>query len=471
VDVRGPLLALVLCPAVALAQPVDPYAPSKQPATPPSTPVPIAPLPPATTPTTPPTTPTPTPSSTPTPSPDDGNPGRLSDDPVLAEQVAQQLVARAQELYDARVFPDAKQLAVEALVRSPKGAAAEHAHFLIHAVNQQLGISEETEKPKVDLAPIEDPTLKHDKVPADQPLDDAAQNRRIAASVHGGIYAGLVGTMIGSFFSSDNPAAGAVAMGAAGGLAGGVGLPKLTERLGMSEAQIRTTGSASVWGGVIGGLFGDAVTRRHTDGREVLVGASIGATVGLAGGYLGSRENQLTRGDVALVDTFAGIGTIGGLTVGMLMQPAQKDAYAVNSIVGTSVGVVAGLIAAPQTNTTQRRMLRVAGLSLAGGAVPFLLYAAIHSSTSTADERVTGALSTVGLIGGAWLGFYLTDGMDDGLDTLDGKKHEPVEDAPASVVGRSSDGHWGLAGLGIQPLSPVLAPQPGMSVSLLGARF
>jgi len=450
-----------LCPAAALAQPVDPYAPSKQPATP----VPIAPLPPTPTPT--PTPPPPKP--TPTPPPDDANSGaKPSDDPVLAEQVAQQLVARAQELYDARVFPDAKQLAVEALVRSPKGAAAEHAHFLIHAVNQQLGISEE-EKPKIDLTPIEDPTLKHDKIPADQPLDTDAQNRRFATSVHGGIYAGLLGAMVGSFFSDDNPAAGAVAVGLAAGVAGGVYLPKLTEKLDMSEAQIRTAGSASVWGGVIGGFFGDAVTRRHTDGREVLVGATIGATLGLAGGYLGSRQNQLTRGDVALVDTFAGIGALGGLTAGMLMQPAQKDAYAVNSIVGTSVGIVAGLVAAPQTNTTQRRMLRVAGLSLAGGAVPFLLYAAIRSKTSTADERVTGALSTAGLVGGAWLGFYLTDGMDEGLDTLDGKK--PVEDAPPSVVGRNSDGHWGLAGLGVQPLSPVLSPQPGMAVSLVGASF
>ena len=462
---RGPLLALLLCPAAALAQPVDPYAPAKQP----STPVPIAPLPP--TPTTP-TPPTPTPTPTPTPPPDDANTGaKPADDPVLAEQVAQQLVARGQELYDARVFPDAKQLAVEALVRSPKGAAAEHAHFLIHAVNQQLGISEEADKPKVDLTPIEDPTLKHDKIPSDQPLDTDAQNRRIATSVHGSIYAGLLGVMIGSFFSDDNPAAGAVAVGLATGLAGGVYAPKLTEKLNMSEAQIRTTGSASVWGGVIGGLFGDAVTRRHTDGREVLVGATIGATVGLAGGYLGSRQNQLTRGDVALVDTFAGIGTLGGLTAGMLMQPAQKDAYAVNSIVGASAGIVVGLVAAPQTNTTQRRMLRVAGLSLAGGAVPFLLYAAIRSNTTNADERVTGALSTAGLIGGAWLGFYLTDGMDEGLDTLDGKKHEPVEDAPPSVVGRSSDGHWGLAGLGVQPLSPVLSPQPGMAVSLVGASF
>src|SRR5690606_26528065 len=116
------------------------------------------------------------------------------------------------------------------------------------------------------------------------------------------------------------------------------------------------------------------------------------------------------------VDTLAGIGTVGGLTMGMLMQPAQPEAYAVNSIIGAAGGVIAGIVAAPNTNTTPRRMLRVAGLSAAGGAVPFLLYGAIYDSGSKADERVVGLLSSVGLVGGAYLGFRLTRGMDEGLD-------------------------------------------------------
>jgi hypothetical protein len=61
-------------------------------------------------------------------------------------------------------------------------------------------------------------------------------------------------------------------------------------------------------------------------------------------------------------------------------------------------------------------MLRVAGLAAAGGALPFLLYAGIYTSSSSADERVVGVLSSAGLVGGAWRGFHLTRGMDEGKD-------------------------------------------------------
>src|SRR5262249_39670374 len=135
-------------------------------------------------------------------------------------------------------------------------------------------------------------------------------------------------------------------------------------------------------------------------------------------GYAYARTNKLTRGDVALIDTLAGIGALSGFTIGMVMQPAESEAYSLNSVFGITGGVVVGVLLAPRTNTTPRRMLRVAGLSLAGGAVPFLLYAAIHTRSSRADERVTGLLSTAGLAGGALLGFKWTAGMDEGLDTL-----------------------------------------------------
>ena len=71
-----PALLLLLASSVASAQPTDP--PAEQPLDPYATPAPP--------------------------------PG--AEDPVLAEQIAQALVHRAQELYDARVYVDAKQLAV-----------------------------------------------------------------------------------------------------------------------------------------------------------------------------------------------------------------------------------------------------------------------------------------------------------------------------------------------------------------------
>jgi hypothetical protein len=409
---------------------------------------------------------------------------------VLAERVAEALVVRAQQLLDGRVFLDAKQLAVEALVKSPRGAAADKARAIIRAANQGLGIPEDAPRSEpaapvapagpptrpptrpiedVDTSPIQDPTVSAPPVAA--PPEGKPPSTRIAATVHGGLYAGLLGATLGSLFSSDTPAAGAVPLGIAGGAAGGITAPMLVDRLGWTEAQVRTIGTATVWGGAIGGLFGDIADLDHTTARQVLLGATLGSTVAGLGGYALARDNRLTRGDVALIDTLAGIGGASGLTLGMLMQPAHTEAYSLNAVLGITGGVITGYIAAPMTNTTPRRMLRVAGVAAAGGAAPFLLYAAIHSPTTAADERITGLLSTGGLIAGAWLGFWLTRGMDEGLDTLTGKPGKGDDDAPVALVGRSSSGRWGVGGLGIAPLSPALAPQRGLALQLVGATF
>jgi hypothetical protein len=426
--------------------PQDPYGPQPPPAAPVGpAPAPVGPPPPG---------------SSPAPGPDD---------PVLAEQVAQSLVHRAQELYDARVYADAKQLAVEALVKSPKGAAAEHAKYLIKKINDQLGI-DDTQKPnptdQVDLGGFSD---RAPPPPKEQPGPLQPRATRLSTSIHSGLYLGLLGTTIGSFFSDESPANGAVPAGIAMGAAGAVFLPPLLDKLHWSEAQVRTAGAGSVWGGVVGGLFGDVGKKNNTSARQVLVGSSIGATLGGAAGVLLARDNRYSSGDIALVDTFAGIGAVGGLTLGMLMQPVESEAYSLNAVFGVAGGIVVGLIAAPKSNTTPRRMLRVAGTAALGAAAPFLLYAAIYDTGSNKDERTVGALSSIGILAGTYVGFRLTSGMDEGEDIAPKK---PADlDAPPSLVSRSSSGSWGLGMPAIQPLSRQLAPQPGMAVSLVGVTF
>jgi hypothetical protein len=402
-----------------------------------------------------------------------------TDDPVLAEQIALSLVHRAQELYDARVFVDAKQLAVEALVRSPQGPAAEQARFLVKKINEQLGISdapppaparpESKPDPDPDLTPITDPVEKH-RGQVDTAPERPDRPSRLTAGAHAGLYFGLLGATVGAFVDDESPASGAIPGGLAAGLAAGLVAPSVFNRLSWHDGQVRTMGAASVWSGVIGGFFADSVKTDDTSAREVLVGASIGATVGAAGGVLLARKDRFTRGDIALVDTLAGIGAAGGLTIGMLMQPAESEAYSVNAILGTAGGLVVGLIAAPQTNTTQRRMLRVAGVSALGGAIPFLLYAGIRDNGSTADERVTGLLASAGLVAGAWLGFRFTRELDVDQDVLPGKPRG-VDDAPPSLVSRHSDGRWTPGMLSLQPLSQALAPQRGMALPLVGVAF
>ncbi len=376
-------LVPALLPALARAQPSDPYGQRRPPP----------------------------PRSIPVPDPAQLPASRPGEDPVLAEQIARQLVGRAQELFDARVYVDAKQLAVEALVRSPRGDAADQARALIKAINQQLGISDE---PVPVVAPV--PPVEVD--PMREPIDAPAPERPAEAG---------------------------------GSLRG------------------RTLVSGVLWGGVLGGLIADAVDTEDTTAGDVLLGAAIGGGIGgLTASMIAKR--RYTRGDVALVDTFAGIGAVGGLTMGMLMQPAESEAYSVNAVIGTIGGLLVGFVAAPQTATTPRRMLRVAGLAAAGGALPFLLYAGIRDGDSDGDERLTGALATGGLVVGAYLGFRLTRRLDVGKDVRPGEA-ATAEDAPLALVGRHSDGRWTAGSVAIQPLSAKLAPQPGMVVPIVGATF
>ena len=434
------LVALTATASPALAQPVDPYDPPVVPPSGPAQPIGTPPQP-------------------------------APQDPVLAEQIAQSLVARAQELLDARVFLDAKQLAVEAVVTSPKGPSADHARMIIKAVNQQLGIKDEEPKTEpVDTSPITDPTA-----PLPQPITPPVESGPrwpIAATVHGGMFGGVLGAMIGTFVSSDGEkqAGAAVALGLGGAVAGGFLAPKRVEKLGWNEAQVRTAGAGTVWGGTIGAFIGDIGTGlQGTSGRQILISAGIGSVVGgVAGGAYASRD-KLNKGDVALVDTFAGIGTAGGLTLGMLMQPAQSEAYSLNAVIGCAGGVLAGLVAAPETNTTQRRMLYVAGAAALGGAIPFLLYLGVRDDSTTSDEQVIGLLSTGGLVGGAYLGFRYTRGMDDGLDTKSGK---PEEDAPPAALTRNSSGEWNLGTIAPHALSRTLDDrQRGTAFTLLGGAF
>jgi hypothetical protein len=478
---RALWVAVLATSAVASAQPADPYAPAPvAPADPYGPPKPNpypgkkppAPKPPAPSPNDNTTTLDPY-ADPPAPQPQAPMPPTAPpalEDPVLGEQIAQSLVARAQELYDARVFVDAKQLALEALRQSPKGAAGEHARYLVRLANKQLGLPDQPlpgDTIQVNATAVEDDkvTIENDPLP---PQPERPDNQ-VASRVHGALYFGLLGSTIGSFVSRENPENGAIPVGIGAAIGGALLAPIIEDRLGWNEAQMRTVGSGTTWGGVIGGFFADAVKKDGTKGRHVLLGSSIGSTVGgLVGAGVASRK-RFTRGDVALVDTMAGIGAVGGLTLGMLMQPAEGEAYSVNAILGATAGWITGFIAGPLTDTTPKRMSRVVGASVIGGATPFLLYAAIYDDTTDSDERVVGFLSTTGLVLGAYIGFRLTRDMADGTDTHDGtRKKDPDE---IGLVHRHADGHWALGTLGVQPLSPLLAPQPGANVPLLGGSW
>ena len=409
-----------------------------------------------------------------------GAPPPASPEPQLSDQVAASLVARAQELFEAKRYLDAKQLAVEALVKAPGAPSSASAKAIIKAANAALGI---VEAPVANTPPSAPPgsggevariTQAVTEPPPPPQLVDGVRPLRPAAMVHGALFGGSLGGMIGSLASPGHQARGAFLVGLPLAAVSALLAPVVARKLDIDEAQVLTLGAGNLWGGVIGGMFAASVEGGNggtVTGAGVLVGSTIGATLGTLGTIGFAKDHRFTEGDITLVDTLAGVGTLGGLTLGMLMQPAQREAYAVNSILGAAAGLVTGYLVAPMTNTTPRRMARVAGLALAGGAVPFLLYAAIYDPHSTADERLVGGLASIGLIGGTWLGFYLTRDLDVGLDVSSHKPQRHDDDAPAAMLGRSSSGTWALEGVALKPLDPRLAPQTGVAVTLVGATF
>ena len=384
----------------------------------------------------------------------------------LAEEIAFSVAARAQELLDNKQYADARQLALEAIARSPRGVAAERAQLILRAANAGLGLPTQEAPPPV-AAPVEDPeTLP--SVPEEKdsaPASDAERAlARRHALIHSALYGGVIGAALGSI--ADDSVEVELGVGAAGAAAGAYFLPRLLTRYNVE--QVRTVGSASLWGGVVGGLVADISTGLDgTSPRQVLLGAALGSTVAAAGGLLLARSAPFTRGDVALIDTLAAMGTAGGLTLGLAMQPVESEGYSLNAALGAAAGVALGMVAAPQTDTTPRRALYMAGGAAAGGAAPWLLYLLAADDTTNDDEQIFGLVSTVGLVAGAYLGLRWSRHLAVGLDLHD--KRLAVDDAPPALLRRSSLGQLALGGPALR--TSTQAPQHAYVLDLFAGRF
>jgi len=90
-------------------------------------------------------------------------------------------------------------------------------------------------------------------------------------------------------------------------------------------------------------------------------------------------------------------------------------------------------------------MTRVNLAAMAGALAPWLLYAATSDPDTNDDEQAFGFLSTVGLLGGAYLGFRWTRNMTPGTAQLE-------ENAPTALFTRGGSGGWATGGIGLQPV-------------------
>ncbi len=363
----------------------------------------------------------------------------------LDAAVAAALVVRARHLLDAREWADAKQLAVEALMRSATGPSAAEAQDIVRVANARLGIVDPPPAAgpgEAPTDPITDPVPGPPGPPGGGAMTDAPRARgRTVLTGYAGATGAMLGLGLGGAAGSDGgEAAGAILGGLAGG---GLGY-WLGGKRHTSVATARTFGVGATWGAITFAFMTDAVggSNVSTTHHDVFLGAGLGTGLGAAAGLWLARRHPLTTADATIVDSFGGFGVAGGLAIGELMQPYATEAYSLNAALGAAGGALVGLWVASNHDISTRRMLRVDGAAAIGAAAPWLLYAAIQSSDSTADERICGLLSAGGLVAGAYLGFRFTRKLD----------RQPVAPtAPALEVGA----------LGIRPASTPLAPSTG----------
>ncbi len=349
--------------------------------------------------------------------------------PTPDQIVAQALVERATQLVEAGFTAEASQLASEALVRQADGPTADAARALLARI-----------RPPAPPASIEQDRLIPPD-PAPQVVDPEEPGGRVdrPRTSHAlGLHLGLYGATVGAALSIGDGNSAAIPVGALGLGLGYLGGRWAHRRFAMSPARSRYVGSIINWSALAGGMFADLTT--GTDGTtasDVLVGASL--TGGLAAIFAGplTRDTEVTTGDVAVIDSFAAWGAVGGLTLGFVMVPAESEAYTLNALLGAAGGWMVGRQVARRTELSSARMSRVLGAGLIGAATPWALYPLVSDSGSYHDEQVFGFLSTAGLVGGIYLGFRVTRGMAD--------EPSPDDDDEAGVTAllrRSAVGRW-----------------------------
>jgi hypothetical protein len=443
------------------------------------------------------------------------------EDPAVVQQrdvdefVAQALYDRGTYLYARANYVDAKQLFVEALMRAPTGPRARDALGMLRNVNEKLGIKDLDDGAPGHGGVVIDPVDPYGDGGGEEPVDpygdggedpidpygegtdveepppppqggeespiDAGEIRRArqVAAVIGAYDGALIGMALtgivdvvenedGSLDQTRN-SAGVIGF-AAGGLVGLGGGWLLTRKRDFSMGQARAVASASVWGSVAVALLADAVTGADsTDGNEIVRGAAIGTIAGTGVGILYARKVKPSVDDVAVINSFAAYGTVGGLLVGMAMDPPESEAYSLNAVIGMGAGVGIGAYLADKHDISRRRMLYIDLGAAAGAAVPLLLLAAVNDDTKTDDNQAFGFLSALGLVGGAVLAKRWTRNMDADKTPLVSK--DPLVPGLAQ---RASDGTWSFGGPALAPANnPALGPTLGRGVglSLLGGSF
>ncbi len=444
-------LAPSLVASRSWAQPIDPYGPPPAaPATPP------APTPPAAAPVDPYGAPPASPASPAPPAPPPATPPSTPPVDDVDVAVATALLDRARALVAAGDRVNARLLATEAAARGGDRPVGDEARSLVAELDRALApIEPPPAPPPVEIVPPPPPPLEDLDGPPRLPAPATGRSPRLL-----GAYGAVGGAALGVALAGTEGDQTLVA--ALGGAAiGGLGGFYVARSQRWTPARAHVVGAGVLWGAVAGGAFADVVTGvEGTTEDDVAVGTALGAIGGALVGSLGSRDPALTSDDAALIHSVSLWGLVAGFTTGVAIDPPEGEAYSLNAAIGVAAGQVVGHIAARRAEVSGRRLLRINGLALLGAGVPLLLWQATENDgdVTVGSRRPWGLLATAGLVGGAYLGFRWTRGMEAGAAS---------SDAPAAIFGRGSDGRWAAGGLSLTPARH----GRGAAVTLISARW
>jgi hypothetical protein len=381
-----------------------------------------------------------------------------------AEQVviAKALVERARQLLNVGFYDDAIVLAEEALLEVADGDVAAEAHEIIRQARAALGPQPRPEPIVTPPEPVK-PDPEPQQPDPEGPIDtfDPRAGARLHLSLGGMVAGGALfgGIALASYDSEVATAVSALGAAAAGGVLGNW----LAKKYEVTKAQARTITSGAMIGAVTGGLFADVIDVDGSSTGEIALGVGLGSLVGVGGGIVAARADQLSTGDVAIMDSFALYGIAGGLALGAAMQPAEDEAYSLNAVLGGAGGWVAGALLGPKIDASPRRVAAMALGALALGGAPWLVYLGVEDGSTTSDEQAIGFASSVGIVAGAYLGYRFSGKFageevgPNGVRVFDDDDAAARDDNSATaLLRRSARGGWSLG-----PAIPRVAPVEG----------
>lgn len=416
----------------------------------------------------------------------------------INDAIAAALVERGKSLFDGADYQASRQLAIEALERSPEGPSAPDALALLRSSNEKLGLDRDAGRPGVTggaepldpygtretpLDPYAEPTkpgpVTNPKpgpvvTPPESPdTDEPNTSPSRGLMAWGGGYGFMLGMAIGGPEDENGDLRGGAVLAGLVGAGAGIGGAYLgSRRWAMNRGQVAAIASAGNWIGLNAAFVGDLVTDTDTDTNDIYTSLAIGGAIGLGTGILYARQVKPDEGDIAFTNSLATYGLASGLLLGVMISPPRSEAYSINSMVGSIGGIAAGLWLSPRVDMSRKRTLRIDLGAAAGAAATWvLLYPLIEDGTTNNDEQFAGGFSVLTMWGGAALMYYLTRDMDE--PASEGDKLE-VAEAPSGLLQRSGAGRWSLGSPMLRPMGdPALAPPAGVAVGvdIAGGRF